>query len=108
MRVPCDEHVPAAVANALESEGVEAVSVVDVLDPGTEDAGLLEFATDHGYVVLTNDRDFLDRSGHGGVLYYDDQRVDSRELVLAVRTISEVMEPDDVADTTLFVPDGWV
>lgn len=107
MKVLCDEHVPPAVVNALRSEGVDTATVADALEPGTADADLLAYCVDHGYVLLTNDSDFVGRSGHRGVLYYDDQGAGPRDLVRAVRTIADLLEYDHLADRTFFVPDGW-
>jgi hypothetical protein len=106
--VLCDEHVPGAVANALRSEGIDVARVGEQVDPGTADEALLEFAAERGYVVLTSDSDFADVTGHAGVLYDDDQRVPNRELVRAVRNVSELLDADDLTDRTVFVPDGWV
>lgn len=108
MKVLCDEHVPSALENALRGEGIETVHASDVLESGTSDDDLLEYARSERLVVLTNDSDFLDRTGHSGVLYYDDQRTPRQELVRAVRNVSDVMDGEHLENETVFLPDGWV
>jgi len=108
MKILCDEHVPPAIVNALDSEGFTVVTVADELESGTADADLLRFAADQGYVVLTNDSDFVDRIDHAGVLYYDDQSLSHRELLRAVRRVDDVLDEEHRRDRTVFLPDGWI
>ncbi|WP_135364982.1 DUF5615 family PIN-like protein [Halosimplex halophilum] len=107
MRVLCDEHVPPALVSALRSEGFEVETVGESVELGSPDADLLEFASDRGYAVLTSDSDFVDRKGHSGVLYYEDQNVSTRELVRAVRMVDDLLPDDAVEGETIFLPDGW-
>jgi hypothetical protein len=57
--------------------------------------------------VLTNDSDFVDREGHCGVLYYEDQDASTREPVRAVRTVDDLLPDGAVEGETIFLPDGW-
>jgi predicted nuclease of predicted toxin-antitoxin system len=74
---------------------------------GSPDADVLEFATDHGYVVLTNDTDFVDRNGHSGVFFYEDQQTSNRELLQAIRTVEDLLTDENIRNRTIFLPDGW-
>ncbi|PSP34569.1 hypothetical protein BRC64_00610 [Halobacteriales archaeon QH_10_67_22] len=107
MRILCDEHVPPPVVNALRGEGIEVATVTDELEPGTADTDVLSHATDRGYLLLTNDSDFVDRP-EGGVLYYDDQSTTRRDLVNAVRTVEDLLADTDLTEQTIYLPDGWV
>lgn len=108
MKILCDEHVSPAVANALEGEGFEVATVASALSTGTTDDDVLEYAANEGYVVLTNDSDFVDGDGHRGVLYFEDQSVSNRELVRAIRQIDDLLPTETLVDRTVFLPDGWV
>ena len=57
--------------------------------------------------MLTNDSDFVDRTGYAGVLYYEDQGASDRELVRAIRTVDDLLPDDAVENRTIFLPDGW-
>lgn len=59
-----------AVANTLRSEGINAATV---LEASADDDDLLRYARNHDLAILTNDQDFLNRTDHYGVFYYDDQ-----------------------------------
>ena len=107
MKILCDEHVPPALVSALRSEGFDVSTAAESVELGISDADLLEFASERGYIVLTNDSDFVDRTGHAGVLYYEDQDASDRELVRAIRTVDDLLPDDAVEDRTIFLPDGW-
>ena len=57
MTLLTDEHVSPAVANALGSEGIDAVTIYDTPVVGEADPDVLAFASENGYAVLTNDQD---------------------------------------------------
>jgi predicted nuclease of predicted toxin-antitoxin system len=111
MRILCDEHVPPPLANAIRGEGLQVTTVGEALDHGASDDEVRANASEHGFVVLTNDSDFVARTDESGpdcgVLYYDDQRAPHRELVRAIRTVDDVLPDEQLVETTIFLPDGW-
>lgn len=107
MRLLCDEHVPPALVHALRSEGFAVPTVEESVELGSSDAAVMDYATERGLAVLTNDSDFVDEDGHSGVLYYEDQQTSNRELVAAIRTVDDLLSDDDLENETVFLPDGW-
>jgi hypothetical protein len=105
VNILCDENVREALRNALEQDGHTVTTVRETLEEGHDAADVLAHAAKNGWVVLTNDDDFIDMDDHAGVLYYGEQEVDPRTVVDAVGNIELVF--DTLADRTLFVPDGW-
>jgi hypothetical protein len=85
-----DEHVSPAVANALRSEGIDAVTIYDTPVVGGADPDVLAFASENGYAVLTNDQDFVTGDfvaavDHRGVFFYEDQRTSRKDIVRSDR-----------------------
>lgn len=63
MKVLCDVHIARKVVRFLESAGIEAIHVNDILDSWyTKDNAIARFANEHDYVVLSKDADF--RNSH--------------------------------------------
>lgn len=80
MRVLTDEHVSPVVANTLQNEGIDAVTLYETPISGKDDPAVLEFANEHEAMILTSDLDFItkefvDDTGHWGILFYEDQRI---------------------------------
>jgi hypothetical protein len=59
LRAYADEHVHAAIVQALRARGMDVVTVQDHGREGTDDAELLAEALGDERVMLTNDTDFL-------------------------------------------------
>ncbi len=113
MTILTDEHVPRAVATTLQSEGIDAITIYDTDLIGVDDQPLLEYAIEHGYVVLTNDQDFVSEDfvttyNHHGIFFYEDQRLPRADLVRAVHNAVSVLRPDDLRNEIVFVPNGWI
>lgn len=63
MKVLCDVHIARKVVRFLESVGIEAVHVNDILDSSyTKDQVIARYADEHDYVILSKDADF--RNSH--------------------------------------------
>lgn len=73
IRLFADEQVSRAIVLGLRQRGVEILSTPEAGRAGLSDEDHLDFARDNGYVVLTEDQDFLmleaTRPDHGGVIY---------------------------------------
>lgn len=94
-RVLCDEHVPESTVAELDNRGVPAVHVSREPGAGSTDRTVAAYARENGYVLLTNDDDFLDRSTFIDVhvLYYPDNSIAAHALA------------ERVTDLVRWVPD---
>ncbi len=113
MRVLTDEHVSPAVANTLRSEGIDAVTIYDTDIIGKDDPAVLSFASENELAVLTNDRDFIVGAfvqdiDHWGVFFYEDQRTPRTDIVRSVHNALSVLEPEDLRNEIIYIPDGWL
>jgi len=97
----CDEHVEPETVDLLEDDGHDAVHVQGVLELGVDDSALSEWAREHGYAILTNDRGFLKEKDHPGVtvLCYTDNRASAYELAEMVEELEAYFPThDDLPD----------
>lgn len=80
----CDEHVPEQILEQLQEQGVAAFSLTEHGLRGVTDETILDTATENGWVVVTNDDDFLgyvaDRD-HAGILFIKSQYEDLTDVV---------------------------
>ena len=73
LRFYLDENIPVEVARQLSARGIEAVTVRDLGLLGESGERHLEFAVAAGYVICTNDADFLRVAAtgidHSGIIF---------------------------------------
>jgi predicted nuclease of predicted toxin-antitoxin system len=102
IRFYLDEHVPFAVARALQRQGVDVLTVGDTGRIGLEDIEQLRFATDHGRVMVTMDSDYIamaaQGTSHAGIAYARPGGRSIGELVQALMLIYHALDPDDMKD----------
>lgn len=113
MKILTDEHVPQAVATTLRSEGLDAITIYETDLLGVQDQSLLNYAHQHDYVILTNDQDFVsepfvDQNNHAGIIFYEDQRIPRSDLVRAVHNALSILQPEDLRNEIVYVPNGWI
>lgn len=113
MKILTDEHVPRAVATTLQSEGIETITIYDTELLGVNDPPLLDYATKNGYVILTNDQDFVSKefvetATHPRIFFYEDQRLPRSDLVRAVHNALSVLRPEDLQNEIVYIPNGWM
>jgi predicted nuclease of predicted toxin-antitoxin system len=113
MRVLTDEHVSPVVANTLQSEGLDAVTIYDTPAIGKDDPAVLEFANENEAMILTNDLDFITQqfvedADHWGILFYEDQRTPRSDIVRSVHNALSVLRPEDTRNEIVHIPDGWL
>lgn len=65
LRFYLDENLPVEIARQLQSRGIEAVTVRDLGQLGDNDPNHLTRATKMGYVLCTQDDDFLALAASG-------------------------------------------
>jgi predicted nuclease of predicted toxin-antitoxin system len=111
MRLLADEHVPPAIVSALRGEGHDVAVVGDDIDLGAEDTVLLEYARETDRRILSEDTDFrgaapaLNVDDHPGIIACD-TTASAGEIAAAIRRIETYT--DDLVETVLYVPGGWV
>lgn len=91
-----DEHVPSVFVTTLSSAGYDVVPVRSVLDAGTDDGEVLQYAARNDLVLVTNDRsDFAETVSserpHAGIVIYTDPTVLNETPEAAVQTIERVL-----------------
>jgi hypothetical protein len=101
-----DEHIPKAVAAGLLQRNIGAVSCVDVGMSGKSDEVHLTWALGNGYVVVTQDNDFLvlhsQGHPHAGIAFAAQPR-SIGEFIRALLLIHEVLTPDDMSNYIEFI-----
>lgn len=111
MKFIADEHIPPAFVKSLRGEGYDVVEIDETVGLGTNDDSILKYAIEQDRVIISEDTDFrgadstLDIETHPGILACDTAAAPGA-IVTAVRRIDE--SADDLTDTILFVPGGWV
>lgn len=108
MRVLCDQNVPQKYVDALaDAGGITVTTVRETLAADAPDWEIVTYATENGWVILTNDSDFFGDGREFGLLVYS-QLADPRpgDIVDAIQAIDYAYESNsEVVET---VPDGWV
>ena len=96
-----DEHIPHSVSQGLRQRGVDVVVSHEAGMTSADDAVHLEFATQEGRVVYTNDRDFtrLHAAGvsHGGIVY-SSQGLPVRAMIDGLFEIFQVLTAEEMQD----------
>ncbi len=107
-----DVHVPLPIVKGLRQRGV---TVLRSQEDGTaefEDSALLDRATNLGYVVLTQDEDFLVEAAlrqaseqfFAGVIFVPQQTLSVRQCIEELELIANVYEPEDLANRVEYLP----
>jgi predicted nuclease of predicted toxin-antitoxin system len=108
MRILCDENIRRSISHLLEQEDHEVERVRSILDTGHSDDRIVTFCRENGWILLTNDEDFLNRDDHAGVFFLDEQRTPPRVVATAIRRIDRRMDVESIPGETFHLPDGWV
>lgn len=101
-----DEHVSNAVIEGLRQRGVEILSIPDAGMMGAPDESILSKAEVEGYVIFTQDADFLrlhaSGTNHKGIVYTP--RVASiGDIICGLMLVFEVLEPEDMKNHVEFL-----
>lgn len=106
-RVLCDENVHPETVDHLEADGHEAVHVPGALSTGVDDHSVAAYAREEGYLLLTNDTDFLDAETYPEltVLYFPDNRTGAYELASMVDRLAELVPEPERLPRTVFLTD---
>lgn len=100
LRFCLDENVPIALAVQLRRRGIEAVTVRDLGLLGDSDSNHLARAAAMGYVLCTNDADYLDMASagiaHAGIVFGQQHRHTIGDWVRQLELMAAVYEPGDM------------
>jgi predicted nuclease of predicted toxin-antitoxin system len=111
VKLIADEHVPPAFVKALRGDGHDVTPIGDAVELGASDRGILDYARGHDCVIVSEDSDFrgadadLDIENHPGV-FACDTTAKPGDIAAAVRQIERLS--DDLTNTVVFVPNGWI
>ncbi|WP_197530392.1 DUF5615 family PIN-like protein [Bythopirellula polymerisocia] len=99
IRYLLDENVPHAIAHGLRQRGVEVVTASDVELLSVDDELIVEYAVTEGYVVFTQDDDFLrihsKGEKHAGIVYSKQGKRTLGEIIRYLKLLAEVLESDE-------------
>ena len=100
IRFLLDENVPHAIARGLRNRNVEVATATDAGIMSVEDEIIAEFAREEGYVIFTQDDDFLRihslMPDHGGFVYAKQGTRSLGEIIRYLELMSQVLEPGDM------------
>src|SRR5258708_307525 len=101
-----DEHVPRVVTTGLRRRGVEVLTVQEAGLLGADDEQHLTVASQDGWVVFTQDADFLRLHAagysHHGIVYAPHQ-AGIGAIVRGLMLIYDVLSPEDMANHLEFI-----
>lgn len=107
MNLVCDENIKTSIIGLLAQEGHDVVRVEDI-ERGIDDSEVMQHCQEQGRVLLTNDDDFFDFDSHPGILFLVHQTTPQRDVANAVRHIEHQFSAEELTDTVLHVPNGWI
>ena len=95
-----DENLPVAVATQLQRRGLTAVTVRDLGFLGDSDANHLARATRLGYVLCTNDADYVDLAAagyaHAGIVFGQQHKHGVGDWVRFLELLAAVYDPEEM------------
>ena len=98
-----DGNTSPRVAELLRNRGYKATHVGDALSLDASDQEIINYANDHGYVVLTHDDNFLlpKYTEIVPILYYSDDTISTHNIVTHVEAvITYISDPDGLPPIT--------
>ena len=106
IRLFTDEQISNALILGLRQRGVEVLSVTDTGRDGMSDESHLLFARDNGYVILTEDQDFLilssETTDHHGIIFAR-QSMRIGEAIRGVLLVTSVLTADEMKGRVEFL-----
>lgn len=105
-----DENVPRAFVSTLRSNGYRVETARERYGQNTVDSELLADCTSDGLVLLTNDRDFVERgeqTDHAGIIIYTNHALTPGSFATGVRRIDRQFSPAEMVDNIEWL-DQWL
>ena len=107
IRFYLDENVPVTVATQLQRRGVDAVTVRDLGFLSDSDANHLARATRLGYILCTNDADYIDMATtgieHAGIVFGQQHKHSVGEWVRFLELLASVLDPNEMHNRVEYV-----
>lgn len=103
-----DEHVPAAVSQALKRRGIDILTVQEAKLRGRSDKEQLQYASVQQRIIITHDSDFLilarkEKIKHPGILFFTSQ-VQIGKAIEEIERVWLTYTAEDLCRVTLFLP----
>jgi hypothetical protein len=100
LRFYLDENIPIEIARQLRKRNIEVVTVRDLNLLGDEDENHLSRATEMGYVLCTNDTDYVELAAdgmqHTGIVIGQPEKHYIGDWVKWLELMHAVYSPDDM------------
>ncbi len=100
IRFYLDENLPVAVATQLQRRGIAAMTVRDLGFLGDSDANHLARATRLGYVLCTNDADYVDLAAagheHAGIVFGQQHKHGVGDWVRFLDLLAAILDPEEM------------
>ena len=100
IRFYLDENLPVAVATQLQRRGIAAVTVRDLGFLGDSDSNHLARATRLGYILCTNDADYVNLATagieHAGIVFGQQHKHGVGEWVRFLELLASILDPDEM------------
>lgn len=97
-----DENLPIAVATQLQRRGITAVTVRDLGLLGDSDINHLAHATRLGYILCTNDADYVDLAAsgvdHSGIVFGQQHKHGVGERVRFLELLATILDPAEMSN----------
>lgn len=106
IRFYLDESVSNAVANGLRTQGIVVLTTPEAVHLEWSDEQHLEFAREHGYVLVTQDDDFLTLARnleHGGIAYYKPQTRNVKEILRGLFAVHRDVTLEEMENAVRFI-----
>jgi len=113
MRFVLDEHVGRVFEHVLRERGHDVEQASDRFGDGTMDADLLDWCTENGGILVTNDaKDFEplhQHTDHAGLFLYHDQDLPEDDPEALARAVDEILTQygSDGVENELVILDDW-
>lgn len=100
------EHIPHAVAEALQRRGIDVVTANDANLRGAADEEYVACSRREGRVLVTQDRDFLrlhQEQDHAGIAYCEQRARTIGQVVMTLALMYEALEPGEMVGQVEFL-----
>ena len=101
-----DVHVHSAIASGLRRRGIEVLTCQEANIRTAKDIEIFEFALENGYVIFSQDTDFLNicstKFPHKGLIYSHKQN-DIGRIIRGLMLICEILNADEMGNHIEFI-----
>ncbi len=107
LRYYLDEHMPNAIAEQLRAIGIDVLTTREAGNAGIQfpDESQLSFATRGGYVLVTEDQDFIQLAGqstdHAGIVFFP-IKFSLGNCITYLELLAQTTEPEEIAGQLVY------